>query len=64
MKDTPLDRLRHVYERYSAQEVRNVQAVLIEDYRAARHSGNDNRAETLLATINDFSTLLQEKEAK
>lgn len=64
VKDTPLDRLRHVYSGRSQDDLKAAQADYIERYRAARNRGDDNRAETLLATINDFSTLLQEKEAK
>lgn len=64
MKDTPLDRLRHVYERYSTWELHNIQRVHIEDYREARRSGEHNRAEVILATINDFGKLIEERETK
>lgn len=64
MKDTPLDRLRHVYERYSIWELHNIQRGYIEDYRYARLTGDHNRAEVTLATINDFGKLIEERETK
>lgn len=61
MKDSPLDRLRHVYSGKTIEEVKAGQAEHIERYRVARRLGNHNQADSLLATINDFSKLLEER---
>ena len=61
MHDTPLDRLRHVYSGRSQDDIKAAQADYIERYRAARNRGDDNRAEELLATINDFSKLIEDQ---
>ena len=61
MKDSPLDRLRHVYSGRSHEDIKAAQADYIERYRKARNRGDDNRAEELLATINDFGKLIEEQ---
>lgn len=62
MKDTPLDRIRHAYGDTSFQDLLAVQAVWIEDYRRLRAEGEDNRAECLLADINNIGKLIEERE--
>ena len=64
MKDTPLDRLRHVYANHTTDGIRAIQAEEIERYRRCRQNGNDNKAQVILATINDFSKLIEERETK
>lgn len=61
MKDSPLDRLRHVYSGRSQEDIKAAQGDYIERYRKARNRGDDNRAEELLATINDFSKLIEDQ---
>lgn len=62
MRDKPIDRLRHVYCNLSFWELHNVQRVHIEDYHSALSSGDGNRAEGILATINDLGAILEERE--
>lgn len=62
MNDTPLDRLRHVYCNTPFWELHNIQRVHIDDYYDAVQAGEDNRADRILATINNFGLLLEERE--